>query len=156
MINLTAIGAKIGSVWQGELVARWSVCRIVALMLVLMVGVGVQSADAQTLKRGNKQIVAGGVMQADSAAIARADSIAMLDADSLAAVQKLIDKQAKQHQDSLSRVARRKERARQAGRLDDNGNIIPREPWFGDSMSLSKVCLTSMVLPGYGQIYNKQ
>ena len=95
-------------------------------------------------------------MQADSAAIARADSIAMLDADSLAAVQKLIDKQAKQRQDSLARVARRKERARQADRLDANGNIIPREPWFSDSMSLSKVCLTSMVLPGYGQIYNKQ
>lgn len=156
MINLTAIGAKIGCVWQGELVARWSVCRIVALMLVLMVGVGVQSADAQALKRGNMQLVAGGVMLADSVAIARADSIAMLDADSLAAVQKLIDKQAKQRQDSLARVARRKERARQAGRLDAYGNIIPREPWFSDSMSLSKVCLTSMVLPGYGQIYNKQ
>ena len=49
MINLTAKGAKIVCGWQGKLVARWSVCRIVALMLVLMVGVGVQSADAQTL-----------------------------------------------------------------------------------------------------------
>ena len=95
-------------------------------------------------------------MQADSVAIAQADSIARLDADSLALVQKLIDKQAKQRQDSLERVARRKERARQADRLDANGNIIPREPWFSDSMSLSKVCLTSAVLPGYGQIYNKQ
>ena len=156
MIDLTAIGAMIGCMRQGKLVAGWSVCRIVALMIVLMVGVGVQGVDAQTLKRGNKQVIAGGVMQADSAAIARADSIAMLDADSLAAVQKLIDKQAKQRQDSLARVARRKERARQADRLDANGNIIPREPWFSDSMSLSKVCLTSMVLPGYGQIYNKQ
>lgn len=156
MIGLMAIKIRRSVGWQTKFVAGCSMLRRVTLMLMLMLGVGVQSADAQTLKRGNKQIVAGGVMQADSAAIARADSIAMLDADSLAAVQKLIDKQAKQHQDSLSRVARRKERARQAGRLDDNGNIIPREPWFGDSMSLSKVCLTSMVLPGYGQIYNKQ
>ena len=39
---------------------------------------------------------------------------------------------------------------------DDEGNIIPREKWFADSMSLSKVCLTSAVLPGYGQMYNKQ
>ena len=156
MIGLMAIKIRRSAGWQTKFVAGCSMLRRVTLMLMLMLGVGVHSTDAQTLKRGNKQIVAGGVMQADSAAIARADSIAMLDADSLAAVQKLIDKQAKQHQDSLSRVARRKERARQAGRLDDNGNIIPREPWFGDSMSLSKVCLTSMVLPGYGQIYNKQ
>lgn len=153
---MTAIKIKRGVGQQAKFVAVCSMLRFVTLILVLMFGVGVHCADAQTLKRGNKQIIAGGVMQADSAAIARADSIAMLDADSLAAVQKLIDKQAKQRQDSLSRVARQKERARQAGRLDDNGNIIPREPWFSDSMSLSKVCLTSMVLPGYGQIYNKQ
>ncbi|MBR4995907.1 MAG: hypothetical protein IKY82_07580 [Alistipes sp.] len=117
--------------------------------------VGVE-AQAQTLKRGNQRTIQGGVMLADSAAIARADSIAKLDADSLALVQKLIDKQAKQRLDSLARAARRVERAREAGRLDANGNIIPREPWFSDSMSLSKVCITAAVLPGYGQIYNKQ
>ncbi len=31
-----------------------------------------------------------------------------------------------------------------------------RRGLFGDSMSLSKVCWISTVLPGYGQIYNKQ
>ncbi len=31
-----------------------------------------------------------------------------------------------------------------------------RHPFFSDSMSLSKVCWLSTVLPGYGQIYNKQ
>ena len=61
MINLTAIGAMIGCMQQGKLVAGWSVCRIVALAVVLMVGVGVQGVDAQTLKRGNKQVIAGGV-----------------------------------------------------------------------------------------------
>lgn len=32
----------------------------------------------------------------------------------------------------------------------------PRQPFFSDSMSLSKMCWISTVLPGYGQIYNKQ
>lgn len=33
----------------------------------------------------------------------------------------------------------------------------PRKRWFmSDSMSLSKVCWISTVLPGYGQVYNKQ
>lgn len=31
-----------------------------------------------------------------------------------------------------------------------------REPFISDSMSLSKVCWLSAVLPGFGQIYNKQ
>ena len=141
---------------QTASVAGCFVRRLVALILFFAIGFGAETTFAQELKRGNKQIISGGIMQADSAAIARADSIAKLDSDSLAMVQKLIDKQAKLRQDSLERIARRKERARQADRLDANGNIIPREKWFGDSMSLSKVCLTSAVLPGYGQIYNKQ
>ena len=29
-------------------------------------------------------------------------------------------------------------------------------PYFSDSMSLRRVCITSAVLPGFGQIYNKQ
>ena len=29
-------------------------------------------------------------------------------------------------------------------------------PFFSDSMSLRRVCMTSVVLPGFGQIYNKQ
>ncbi|MFI3290029.1 MAG: DUF5683 domain-containing protein [Rikenellaceae bacterium] len=32
----------------------------------------------------------------------------------------------------------------------------PRVRYFTDSMSLSKVCWTATVLPGFGQIYNKQ
>ena len=156
MMRLTAIRHNANTQRQKSTVAGHLVCRFVALIFVLTIGFGIGGSSAQELKRGNKQTILGGIMQADSAAIARADSIAKLDADSLAIIQKLIDKQAKQRQDSLERVARRKERARQADRLDANGNIIPREPWFSDSMSLSKVCLTSAVLPGFGQIYNKQ
>ena len=88
----------------------------------------------------------------DSLEQARADSIANIPDE----LKRISEKQAKRLADSLSRLARQKERARELGRLDANGNIIPREPWFADSMSLSKVCITSAVLPGYGQIYNKQ
>ena len=78
------------------------------------------------------------------------------DADSLSRALKLSAKQAQRMRDSISRVERKRERAKEAGRLDANGNILPREPWFSDSMSLSRVCLTGAVLPGFGQIYNKQ
>lgn len=152
----TAIRTLVGGLQRGVNAAGRGFVRCCVVMIVLAVVAAGQQAEAQTLKRGDRRTVAGGVMLADSAAIARADSLAKLDSDSLAMVQKLIDKQAKQRQDSLARVERRKERARQAGRLDEKGNIIPREPWFSDSMSLSKVCLTAAVLPGYGQIYNKQ
>lgn len=151
-----AIRTMMSSLWRAVGATRGSSMRYVVALGVLFAVVAAQQAPAQALKRGNKRTVSGGIMQVDSVAMARADSIAMLDADSLASVQKLIDKLAKQRQDSLARVERRKERARQADRLDANGNIIPREPWFSDSMSLSRVCLTSAVLPGYGQIYNKQ
>lgn len=33
---------------------------------------------------------------------------------------------------------------------------LPKQPFFSDSMSLSKMCWISTVLPGYGQVYNKQ
>lgn len=54
-----------------------------------------------------------------------------------------------------------------AARLDSLSAAVPdtlaagrkkkdRKPFLSDSMSLSKVCWVSAVLPGYGQIYNKQ
>lgn len=39
-------------------------------------------------------------------------------------------------------------------RLNKKGEI--RQPFISDSMGLSKVCLLSLPLPGFGQIYNKQ
>lgn len=42
---------------------------------------------------------------------------------------------------------------RQRKRLERREN---RTPFFSDSMSLRRVCLSSVVLPGFGQIYNKQ
>ena len=42
---------------------------------------------------------------------------------------------------------------RQRRRLEKREN---RTPFFSDSMSFRRVTLTSAVLPGFGQIYNKQ
>ena len=39
-------------------------------------------------------------------------------------------------------------------RLNRKGEV--RQPFISDSMGLSKVCLLSLPLPGFGQIYNKQ
>ena len=129
---------------------RW-VCRIVMVVIMLFIGYG---ASAQSLKRGSIRSVTGGILidKPDSIEQARLDSLANIPDE----LKKISEKQAKRLADSLSRVARQKERARELGRLDENGNIIPREPWFADSMALSRVCITSAVLPGYGQIYNKQ
>ena len=139
-----------GSSAMGSISCGW-ICRIVLFVVVLF---GVEALQAQTLKRGAVQQVNAGVLddRLDSLAQARADSLANIPDD----MKRLSEKRAKRLADSLSRVARRYERAREFGRLDENGKIIPREPWFADSMSLSRVCLTSAVLPGYGQIYNKQ
>ncbi len=43
--------------------------------------------------------------------------------------------------------------ARQRKRLERRENY---KPFFSDSMSFRRVCWTSAVLPGFGQIYNKQ
>ena len=83
-------------------------------------------ASAQDFKRSEKQMVTGG----------------------------MLDKSAKL--DSLARYEQRLQRAREQDRVDEFGNIIPRDPLFSDSSSLSKVCITGAILPGYGQIYNKQ
>ena len=53
--------------------------------------------------------------------------------------------------DSLAKDTTLTERQRK--RLERREN---RTPFFSDSMSLRRVCLTSAVLPGFGQIYNKQ
>ena len=67
------------------------------------------------------------------------DSLSIAIADSIARHQPTV-KEIKRRADSLARVERRRLRAEQAGRIDAQGNIIPPEPWFGDSTSLSKVC----------------
>lgn len=130
---------------------RWLCMVVMALFFALCINA---EASAQTLRRSRAQQVSGGILieKLDSLEQARADSIAGVPDE----LKRISEKRAKQLSDSLARVARRKARAKELGRLDENGNIIPREKWFGDSLSLSRMTIVSAVLPGYGQIYNKQ
>ncbi|MBR5333317.1 MAG: hypothetical protein IKV33_01095 [Alistipes sp.] len=104
---------------------------------------------AQNFKRGEKQTVSGGILQKDTTSM---DSVKIETKEEL----KLREKMHRKKMDSLARYETRLQRAREQDRVDEFGNIIPRDPLFSDSSSLSKVCLTAAVLPGYGQIYNKQ
>lgn len=124
------------------------------MMVVVLLALYIGEASAQNLMRGRKQIVTGGVLieTVDSLEQARLDSLENLPDE----VKRMSEKRAKRLADSLARVQRQRTRAIEMGRVDDKGNIIPREPWFADSMSLSRVTMTAAVLPGYGQIYNKQ
>lgn len=126
----------------------------VIMMVVVLLALYIGEASAQNLMRGRKQIVTGGVLieTVDSLEQARLDSLENLPDE----VKRMSEKRAKRLADSLARVQRQRTRAIEMGRVDDKGNIIPREPWFADSMSLSRVTTTAAVLPGYGQIYNKQ
>lgn len=131
----------------------WRVCVLMVLMMLLS---GVGSASAQNLRRGVRQTVAGGVMQdLPDSLRAKRDTVKLSKSDSLNRL-KILAKQARQRQDSISRYYRMRDKAASQGRIDANGNILPPEPWFGDSVSISRVCMISAVLPGYGQIYNKQ
>jgi hypothetical protein len=131
----------------------WWMCVVVLFAIMIS---GAETATAQNLRRGVKQTVSGGMMQdlPDSLRTKR-DTVKLSKSDSLNRL-KILAKQARQRQDSISRYYRMRDKAASQGRIDVNGNILPPEPWFGDSVSLSRVCMLSAVLPGYGQIYNKQ
>lgn len=121
--------------------------------------------------RGEKRIVSGGMLEKiDSAAIARrdsirvhnlADSLRLLPKDSLVVVS---DSLRMALPDSLRRVifadsiigdkrdslAKAEKLRRRMERREG------KQPFISDSMSLRKVSFTSAILPGFGQIYNKQ
>jgi len=139
---------------------RYLVLVLAALMIRL-------PADAQ-LRRGGRSVVRGGLAEKPDSMRQRRDSLAQAalfaQIDSLgragfaadsAAVAALrtddlhtLDAQAGARRDSLERGFAPDRGAAPGGR---------RKGWLmSDSMSLSKVCWLSAVLPGYGQIYNKQ
>ncbi len=128
---------------------------LACFMTLVVVLCGSVETSAQNLKRGEKQMVSGGVLQQRDTTEMQQDTVVMSRSDSLRHL-KILAKQARQREDSLARYERLRQRAIEQDRLDADGNILPPEPWFGDSVSLSRVCLISAVLPGYGQIYNKQ
>ena len=141
------------------------ILRITLLTLCLLIGWFVESASAQIrMPRGERQIVRKGLFQQVDSLQQRADSLALanllLQIDSAFA--------AEYQSDSIALNALRTD---EGGELDslaavqfltggiqaDTTRSLFHEGWFmSDSMGLSKVCWMSAVVPGYGQIYNKQ
>ncbi len=150
--------------WLPNIKPRASRLLRVAISLTLLFAAF--PSAAQTLKRSNKQVVSGGVLQKHDAASIGTDSLARNTADSLDAERAdslaeavgidsatratAIDAATEGIESGADAKRRRKIR------LDKDGNERIRQPLFSDSSSLAKVCWTSAVLPGYGQIYNKQ
>ena len=148
--------------------------RTIAMLVVFVLASTTLSAQvynpyARQL-RGDRQIIrAGQIVKPDSVAIARADSIRMAT---------LTDSLRKMPMDSLRLVSDSlrmtlpdslrqtifpdsifakpdsvKLSERQLRRIERREN---RTPLLSDSMALNRVCLASLALPGFGQIYNKQ
>ena len=143
------------------------------LLLVLSASAQINPFARQT--RGERTIIRSGqIYTPDSLEKARMDSVRIaklvdtlkkLSPDSLANVREDIRRQLP---DSIRKAIFEKSRdslaidslaldstltERQRKRLERQAN---RTPFFSDSMSLRRVTLTSLVLPGFGQIYNKQ
>ena len=130
-------------------------------------------ADAQ-LRRGARTVVRGGTMPRTDSLKLRADSLA--DAAFAAELDSLFDAEFRADSirltelrtddlftlDSIAatRVASGGAFAEAGAEKTDTAGLPAcpyRKGWFmSDSMSLSKVCWLSTVLPGYGQVYNKQ
>ncbi len=134
---------------------------LLLLSAALLLG---QTAGAQ-LPRGGRSVVRGGMFELPDSLRTRRDSLLqatlLREIDSLARDQFAVDSAAiaslrtddlvtldslaRHRADSLAApILITKKRKREKGWL------------MSDSMSLSKVCWFSTVLPGYGQIYNKQ
>lgn len=121
-------------------------------------------AHAQ-LRRGGRSIVRGGLMERPDTLRAKRDSMRLA-----ALIGELDSLQAQQFAaDSAALTALRTDDLRTLDSIiqvriaaslnpaDTAKKHIFKKGWFmSDSMSLSKVCWLSTVIPGYGQIYNKQ
>ncbi|MCM1151360.1 MAG: DUF5683 domain-containing protein [Alistipes senegalensis] len=123
-------------------------------------------ADAQ-LRRGARTVVRGGMVPRPDSLRMQADSLR--EAEFAASLDSLLDAEFRADSirfselrtddistlDSISAV--RLARGGEFAPADTAARRTFRKGWFmSDSMSLSKVAWLSTVLPGYGQIYNKQ
>ena len=133
---------------------------------------------SRTSQRGNiRQINQGAIVPIDSAelrrkqaeALARRDSTYLSYVDSIARAKSVnYAELSEKSRDSLHKtIARRLHRdsiilskgdsiAPDGRRIRFNRRGEIRQPLISDSMGLSRVCLFSVPLPGFGQIYNKQ
>lgn len=123
-----------------------------------------QPAAAQ-LRRGARTIVRGGLMERPDTLARQRDSLLtatlLLELDSLQAAQFAADSAelALLRTDDIRTLdsTTRARIAAAANPADTARRKLFKKGWFmSDSMSLSKVCWLSTVVPGYGQIYNKQ
>lgn len=150
---------------------------LVASLLLVTTSSFAQHFDRMSQRGNIRQINQGSLVPVDSAALRREQELAKLHRDSayyyiLDSLGSLRDANFKnfneKSRDSLrTLVAKRLHRdsvIRSKGdsvapdgrriRFNKQGEI--RYPFIGDSMGLSRVCLLSVPLPGFGQIYNKQ
>lgn len=148
---------------------------VMALMTTTMLSA--QEYNRERLRGNVRTINQGGLVPIDSAALLRAEAEAAARRDSIYyhyidsvaqsrymlsdtlpqtardsirnVVAKIVkrDSAAMMHGDSISPEGKRI-------RLNKRGEV--RRPFISDSMGLSRVCLLSVPLPGFGQIYNKQ
>lgn len=149
----------------------------VLLIAALLVG---SALHAQSLRElvgrkaltSQRTIISGGqLIKPDSATVAHRDSIMvahlkdslrLLPTDSLKSVTdsvRMLLPDSVRHSifdtvDSLRRDSLLKAEKLYRQKYRRNGE--EKKPFFSDSMSFRRVCWTSLVLPGFGQIYNKQ
>ena len=154
----------------------------IALLVSIVAVISTEDATAQSYNRENlrgniRTINQGGLVPIDSTAIllerareiAARDSIYYRHIDSIArGNHSLYDALPTTARDSIRSIVaaevKRDSMIRSRGdsiapdgrriRLNKNGEV--KEPFFSDSMKMSRVCLLSVPLPGFGQIYNKQ
>lgn len=136
--------------------------RFEILLAALLVIVGALPAAAQ-LPRSSRTVIRGGMFEKPDSLRQKRDSTAWAglsrELDSLSALQFVADSamlRALRTDDihTLDSLIRFDLLAKQKAAAADT---IRKKGWFmNDSMSLSKVCWISTVLPGYGQVYNKQ
>ena len=162
----------------GILKSRGITLLFALLFVCISLSVEAQVNPFSLQKRGERTIIRGGqVYTPDSLEVKRADSIRIatlvdtlrkISPDSLKIIgdevrMQLPDSLRKEifgglqrdslATDSLAMAIDSTLTERQRKRLERREN---RTPFISDSMSLRRVCLTSAVLPGFGQIYNKQ
>ncbi|MEG2490928.1 MAG: DUF5683 domain-containing protein [Alistipes sp.] len=128
----------------------------IVLLAAMMLMLCASAAQAQRY-RGKKTIVRGGIMEKPDTTQLKADSL-LKKTDSLGRAK--VDSLKHSHTDSLDFSlidSARLDSLRATPSLVRVDTTRRKGSWFmPDSMSLSKVCWISMVLPGYGQVYNKQ
>ena len=157
------------------------ILRYITLLVVAIVAISTsisaQEYNRQNLRGNVRTINQGGLVPIDSAAILRAKAEAAARRDSI--YYNFIDSLGRMEyeaygeagtavRDSLRNVIAKRVR-RDSAVLMRGDSITPdgrrihlnkrgeeRKPFISDSMGLSKVCLLSVPLPGFGQIYNKQ